>query len=487
MARRPTFRQMLLSILASWEDLSQKEIEARAGLPPKSLSQYLRRGDIHEDLFQRLLRALRPRPAAVDVVTECLEALQALETEDLTDEEKAGIEGVVLKNARLTREMLAEAVRRRHDLPRDDYPAPADLAAARREAGEMWERLMALPEEIRPGVVQGARQFQTWELCEKVCEESVRQLARHLPRAAGLAQLAQKIAEQVQGPEGWRHRVQGYAEAHVANVLRVSGELEAARAALERAKQLWDGGSDPAGVLDPGRLLDLEASLCRDQRRFDEALDRLDKALPASHRPGRILLNKGFTLEVMGEYQRAVEALLRAMPQIDRQAEPRQWNILRLNLANVLCHLGRHQEALELVEEVKPLIAEQGDEIDLIRVPWLEGRIAAGQGRREEALSLFDAARREFAARGMSYDVALALLEEALLLLEVGRLARVKVLAQELKNVFEAKGVHREALAALRLFQQAAEREAATAALARRVLHYLYRVRHNQGFPFGSL
>jgi tetratricopeptide (TPR) repeat protein len=188
----------------------------------------------------------------------------------------------------------------------------------------------------------------------------------------------------------------------------------------------------------------------------------------------------------MGEYQRAVEALLQAMPLIDRQAEPRQWNILRLNLANVFCHLGRHREAMDLIEEVKPLIAEQGDEIDLIRVPWLEGRIAAGLGWREEALRLFAESRRAFAAREMSYDVALALLEEAVVLLEEGRLAEAKELAPELKKVFEAKGVHREALAALRLFHEAAEREAATIALARRVLHYLYRARHDQELPFSG-
>jgi hypothetical protein len=42
-------------------------------------------------------------------------------------------------------------------------------------------------------------------------------------------------------------------------------------------------------------------------------------------------------------------------------------------------------------------------------------------------------------------------------LLEEGRLEEVKALAGELAQVFEDKGVHREALAALRLFHKAAE------------------------------
>jgi hypothetical protein len=83
-----------------------------------------------------------------------------------------------------------------------------------------------------------------------------------------------------------------------------------------------------------------------------------------------------------------------------------------------------------------------------------------------------------------SQMVDAALLEEAVLLLDQNRTAEVKALARSLATVFEAEEVHREALAALRLFHKAAEREAATAELARRVLRYLFRARHDQGLPF---
>jgi len=121
-----------------------------------------------------------------------------------------------------------------------------------------------------------------------------------------------------------------------------------------------------------------------------------------------------------------------------------------------------------------------------VRLIWLEGRVAAGQGRAEEARRLLAQARREFAARGMVYDVALALLEEAVLLLEEGRAAEVKALAEELTQVFANKGVHREALAALRLFAEAAKQQDATAELARRVLRFLFRARHDRGLRFKS-
>jgi hypothetical protein len=86
----------------------------------------------------------------------------------------------------------------------------------------------------------------------------------------------------------------------------------------------------------------------------------------------------------------------------------------------------------------------------------------------------------------MGYDVALALLEQAVLLLDEGRTAEVKALVRDLPAIFKAEEVHREALAALRLFHEAAEREAATADLARRVLRYLFRARHDQGLRFAE-
>ena len=38
------------------------------------------------------------------------------------------------------------------------------------------------------------------------------------------------------------------------------------------AQRLWLSGADSLGLLDPGRMFDLEASLLRAERRFDEAL-----------------------------------------------------------------------------------------------------------------------------------------------------------------------------------------------------------------------
>ncbi len=479
-------RSLLISILALWHDRSQKEIGAASGIPQKRISQLLRGGEIEDEVFARLLAAVIDEPAEVAIVTSCLHSLAALkQDQDLTPAERAEVEQGLLELGDLGRKVLTDAVRRSRSAPAmDRYPRPADLEPARWHASLMFQVLQGLPEDEQWAVVRAAREYQSWALVERLCEESEIQASRDLERAAFLARLAREAARRIPGPKRWVRSVKAYAAAHVANVLRVAGKLKASDALFQKAKRLWAAGSDPDGVLDPGRLLDMEASLCRDQRRFEEALALLDQARVVSHSQGRVLIKKGFTLEVMGEYEQAIETLLEAEGLPEVQADSRLCNILHNNLALDFCHVGRFAEASDLVRQVRLTAAEMGEAILLLRVTWIDALIAAGQGRTAEALTLLAYARQEFADRNMGYDVALALLEEATLLLDERRTAEVKELTRDLPAVFEAEEVHREALAALRLFHEAVEREVVTAEFARRVLRYLFRARYDQGLPF---
>jgi transcriptional regulator with XRE-family HTH domain len=137
-------------------------------------------------------------------------------------------------------------------------PGDPPRAGDRERARELWSRLEPLPEDHQLAVVRVAREFQSWALVERVCEESAAQ-ARDIERTTSLARLAEEIAAQVRGPEEWRNRVQGFAAAHAANVLMLAGEP--AQDAFHRARRLWISGADAEGLLDPGRLLDPEASL----------------------------------------------------------------------------------------------------------------------------------------------------------------------------------------------------------------------------------
>jgi transcriptional regulator with XRE-family HTH domain len=125
-------------------------------------------------------------------------------------------------------------------------PEPGD----RREAEEAWLRLADISPQGREAAVRLAPELQTWALCERICEESAREAVEGRgEQALELARLAQEVAERVPGPEEWRNRLRGYATAHLAHALRISGEPEAADAAMEEAKALWSGSADPGGLL----------------------------------------------------------------------------------------------------------------------------------------------------------------------------------------------------------------------------------------------
>lgn len=490
MTIKPALHQRILNFIARFKGFTQKQVGALLG---KSSAYYLlskpRRGPVDEEVFKETLAVLQARPAHAALTAGWIESMDSLEREDgLSPEERDEIELALFREAQERRALYLELARRLRDLPPlDGYPEPGHLEPLRFFARQQLALLKELKtEEERLAVIRECREYQHWALMEAAAEESPEAASRDLEESASWARLAVEIAERVRGPEEWLLRVRAYAGLFGPNTLRVAGELELADAALEEVKPLWHAGSDPDEVLDPGRLPDIEASLRRDQRRPDEALDRLAEALPISRRPARVLIKKAFTLEVMGEYRQAAEALRQAEPLVDRHADPRLYYIVRYNRALNSYRCEAYQEAGALLQGVRELVKARGDENEIPRVNWLQGCIAAGLGSHRDARALLELAVRQFRRRKLWYDVALALLELAALLLREGDKAAVKELCPKLVEVFASRKVHVEALAALQLFQEAAESSTADEELARRVLQFLHRARHDQRLRFTS-
>jgi tetratricopeptide (TPR) repeat protein len=336
-------------------------------------------------------------------------------------------------------------------------------------------------------LVEDAQEYRNWGLCELLCAESIKAAADDADRAIELAQLAVLIADLAPGEETWRWRLQGYAAAHLGNTQRVRTDWPGAEEAFTDAAKLWQAGApgDP-GLLDEALVPGLEASLRIDQDRLPEATILLDRALAADKGAFRkhLLLNRARLLEWAGDYEGALATLQQAAPLVSERQDPRLLWILRLNSALLLCHLERFTEAEALVPGVRALTAQLDNRLDALRLRWLEGRVAAGLGRTGEAVEALSQVRAGFAELGIAYDAALATLELAVVYLEQGRTREVKALARQMAPIFKAQGVHRGALAALKLFCQAAEEEAATVELARRVVKFFYRAQHDPELRF---
>ncbi|HEX9941465.1 MAG TPA: helix-turn-helix transcriptional regulator [Thermoanaerobaculia bacterium] len=380
----------------------------------------------------------------------------------------------------LLREALAAEPQRR-----DEPASPSEEDF--REATEAWRRLEPYTAEDRLFLVEEAPEYHQWALCELVCEQSLKAAADRAERALELAALAVRIAELVPGEEGWKQRLQGYAWAHLANARRVAGQLPSAEEAFDRALALWQVGThaDP-GLLSEARLLSLQASLRTNQRRLAEASTLLDQALALAGEEERkkLLLKQEHVRYLAGDFEGAITILREAAALVSPESEPRLYLGLRFNLADNLVQVRRPEESEALLPELRELTARLGNDLDALRLRWLEGRVAGALGRREEAIVALSRVREEFAARRIAYDTALATLELAVLYLEEGRISDVKRLAKEMLWIFKTQGVHREALAALKLFCEAARRETATAKLARRVAEYLAKARNHPDLRF---
>jgi len=70
--------------------------------------------------------------------------------------------------------------------------------------------------------------------------------------------------------------------------------------------------------------------------------------------------------------------------------------------------------------------------------------------------------------------------------LELGHTGDVKTLARQMVAIFESQEGHRETLAALQLFREAAEEEAVTAELIGRAIDYLHRARRDPDLRFAE-
>jgi len=360
--------------------------------------------------------------------------------------------------------------------------AASRLFDSRRRAQALWERLAAFAPEVRETLVREGAELWESGFCELLCDRSRQAASDSADVALHLAQLAVLIAQRVPGSHGWRSRLEGYAQAHLANALRVAGRLPAAVEAFARAKELWQAGAaDDPRLLNEARMLHLEASLLRCQRHLREAVALLDRAL-AIDRWGEtpsLLIGKSKAIEELGDYHASIALLRQAAAQIDADRESLNLFLVHLNLATNLCHLGRHAEAKLALPAIRALAQRLDNQLGTLRVGWLAARIAAGLGRTAEAVASYERVRAGFEERDIAYDAALVTVELAALHSTQGRTADVRHLVRRSVPIFRRQGVHAEARRALEIFRLAVEADRSSVEFVRSVLAYLIRARNN--------
>ena len=482
--------RVLVGYLRLLPDRTQAEMAAAARLHPTTLSRYEHGETVPDRRTLEKLAAAVPLPMwAIDGLMlpaiAVTRALAAGTTAELP-KDLAQLLATALNQPPSAAASAAIAEFLLEPATAGGEPEAAQLAAA--DAGDQGLALRELwSAEAPPLAERSGGELDWWPdleaFIERLCTASEEAAAHDAARALELARMALGVAELARGPAAWLSRLRGWTWGFVGNAQRVGSMLPVAAASFASASTLWRAGaSAPGSRLGKWRLLDLEASLRRDQRQFATALDLLDRALaeaPTAAR-GRILLKKAYTLEQCGEAAAALAALREAAPLVDAAGERRLSWILRINLLLVLCQLGSYAEAEAGLPELHARTLELGNDLDRLRARWVTARVSAGRGRRGEAAAELDEVREDFARRRIAYDTALVSLELAILHLEDGRSAEARALVEPMLWIFDAQGVGRETLAALTLFRQAAESDTLTVALARRVLRSLERTRNEK-------
>jgi tetratricopeptide (TPR) repeat protein len=365
------------------------------------------------------------------------------------------------------------------------------LAAEREAAPALLARLLAWPAAERKSRIRRDRAFQTWALCERMVEECHRLTYEGTFEAEEMADLAVTVAEELDTTSYGPSLVQdihGRAWAAVGSVLRVTSDLRSADEAFLMAEILVGQGSGDA--LEEAGVLELKAALRRDQRRLSEAHRLLDDVISIYrqyrdfHLVGRAFVQKGEIHGAVGELEQAVLWLRKGLSLIDPVRDRRLELAARHSLMLYLQESGRHQEAWFMLKATRGEFRQHGGELLNSRLRWLEGKIQQALGLTEEAEAALVEARRSFIAHGIGFDAALVSLDLASLYAQLGRAAEMRAIAEEMMPIFQSRDVHREAIAALIVFQQAVQMERVSSNLLREIGHYLQRARHDYKLRF---
>lgn len=369
------------------------------------------------------------------------------------------------------------------------YPPETEGRVHEGNPFDRMREILALPDgERAEGVRRDPYRYSGVELSRLLLAEARGHLPAEPKEAYALAGLARAVLQHGSAsPDATG--LYALALAHQGNALRAQGELPPAEELLESARFLIDANGSGSS-LTRAELDSLEGSLRWAQRRFAEAESLLSRAVAvqvAEERPvaaARVLLKIGEVHWQTGELQRAIESGLRAGDIFSRHGETKLLLMARHNLAQYHLEAGDFARCRAILAESQELYDQFPEPWTQLRRLWLEGRLAKAEGNVEAAEDAYRAVRDGFLEQGVGYDAAMVSLDLAFLYAERGRTADLKRVAEEIVPVFEAQDVHREAAAALMLFQEAVRAERATVGFLGELSRYLEQARRDPALRF---
>lgn len=367
----------------------------------------------------------------------------------------------------------------------------AERAGAERDLQE----LLGLRAGERAGRIERARtRFGSVLLAERLLDRSFEALPEDPRGSLHFAELADTVV--TVNPRRGSGHAKIRALAHRGNALRALGQTAEAVHCFGIARKLLQEGVPVAGR-NPEVVVDSElyafVDFCegtyrkcvRDFGVAEELLNRAALLYAVAEERGwlhRVVLTLADLYAKADNYPDAIEAVGRVLVNLCEEEDPQLFWMARLRHADYLAESRAFDEAMAELQACAVAMGE--DEFWQRRIRWIEGRIASETGKLADAARGLEQVREGFLGQGSGMEMALASLDLGVVYLKLGRTAEVKRLAEEMGLILEAQDVHREAMAALVLFQEAARREQLTLRELMRLRRYLEAARYDPALVY---
>jgi len=365
----------------------------------------------------------------------------------------------------------------------------------RREAEPLLSWLGTLSNEEQFGRVISDRRFHTASMAKALLRRCRSRWGSE-PRAALLdSHLALVAAGKIQSsggslPLGGLSHMKAQVWAHQGNVWRILFDFPAAETAFDQAQAVLKEGNCDDLIL--AQVLRYRSGLWRAQRRFRWAMVAIDRAIQLYRRAqswqqqGEAFLISAKLRSDAGEAVAAERELNSAMQLLNLDIPTKPSLVAASLKLDLLWRTGRFVEADGYLPEARIKADDLGCASDQLRIEWCAASIAAGLGNTDEAEALFNEVRDGFLDLDSAYDVALVSLELAQLYAEQERYAEIQELASEMIPIFQSREIHRETLAAVKLFADAVRGEEEEHEAIGQLSAYLANARHDPSLRYSS-
>jgi tetratricopeptide (TPR) repeat protein len=355
------------------------------------------------------------------------------------------------------------------------------LALEKLQGWALWAEIEPLAPQLRFEAVESDPRFHTFGFYQRLLEASRWYGRREPAEGVDIGRLAVLVTERLDASRMGEDRIadlRASAWAALGNASRIAEDFEGARRAFNEAWRLLESGTgDP---VEEANLISLEASYMKDIGEFERAESSLAEALEMyrrtgnTHQQGRVLLKMG---EIIGHLhpERGIAHIKQAMALVEIAKEPRLGICAQHALAWFLNDNAQPEEALAVLEQARPLYRQFQEELIQLRLHWLEGRIAYRLGQYEGAERILVQLWDELRARDLHQEVVLVTIDLAQVLAAQGEPARAARLAAECYSIMKNWGLHKDALAAWVVFQEALSQGRALGDLFKQIDQYYRR------------